>query len=75
MMPGGWSPMTDVLTSDELNQDNSNPCPNCGHPLNEHLYELGCDRGWDSPVDGCACPLTLAGQHDPPHEGADIMRP
>lgn len=56
------------------------PCPNCEHFLGEHVDEFGCVAGWEwegpespyaglSKSEGCQCPLTLAGQYDPPGEG------
>lgn len=44
------------------------PCPSCGHLLGEHAVELGCTNGWELDENGCPCPLTLALQHNPPHE-------
>lgn len=49
-------------------------CPNCGHPILDHVLELGCMVGWDqddegvAQAQGCACPLTLAEDYDPPHQ-------
>jgi hypothetical protein len=50
-------------------------CPNCQHVLRFHVIELGCEHGWaewdEDPKapQGCDCPLTLAEQFNPPHEG------
>jgi hypothetical protein len=56
------------LSSDYLPDDAE--CPNCAHAMREHVIELGCEVGWQHPDgDECTCPLTLAEQFSPRHEG------
>lgn len=54
--------------------DEAAKCPNCGHLLSHHSVDLGCHVGWDSHLEGCVCPLTLALQHNPKRE-AEVKAP
>lgn len=55
-------------------EHHSDSCPGCGHVLGIHAQEIGCIHGWTydrdglAEVEGCHCPLTLAGSYRPPTE-------
>ena len=50
-------------------QDMACPDESCGHKMAYHSNNLGCQVGWNEDYDeGCDCPMTLAGQHNPPSE-------
>lgn len=44
------------------------PCPNCGHLLDQHSVDLGCHVGWEYGGEGCECPMSLALQYNPNRE-------
>lgn len=49
-------------------------CPGCDHRMALHARQIGCLHGWTydaegrSQTEGCECPMTLAGEHNPPDE-------